>query len=240
ADLHSIAELRAVQAQDHALESRVAALKRYQCRRFEQTYADLAQDARYAPAVRFFVTDLYGDQVFQQRDAQFARIVPSLARLFNADMLQTVADLAALHALSEQLDDTTARALPASTSRIDRQAYLAAWQATGQAELRTQQLTLVLGLGEALTRYTRSKLLRTTLRLMRPAAHAAGLADMQRFLEAGFDAFVAMGTTADFLATVQQREMQLIRALFASPNGTNQRSADGQAELERILADLPN
>ena len=59
-------------------------------------------------AARFFLDDLYGPRDFSERDAQFARIVPALVRLFPHEIVGTVQALAALHALSERLDSAMA------------------------------------------------------------------------------------------------------------------------------------
>ena len=63
------------------LAARVQALKRYQQRRFAHTYDDLLKTSRYGPAARFFLDELYGPRDYSERDAQFARVVPALARL---------------------------------------------------------------------------------------------------------------------------------------------------------------
>lgn len=74
---------------------------------------------------------------------------------------------------------------------------------------------LTLAIGTALDDITRSRLMRSTLRLMRGPALAAGLQDLQRFLESGFDAFAAMRGAGEFLGMVAQRERALAAALFA-------------------------
>ena len=51
--------------------------------------------------------------------------------------------------------------------------------------------------------------------VLRGPAQAAGLSDLQKFLEAGFDAFSAMKGASDFLGWVGARERALAAALFA-------------------------
>lgn len=211
--LATVAALRAHRVADPDLAERVRALKAYQARRFAVTYADLLADQRYQGAARFFLDELYGPQEFTARDAQFSRIVPALVRLFPAELVATVATLGELHALSESLDDAAARHLPRLPP--DAAGYAEAWQATGRAPAREQQIALTLNIGAAMDRYTRNRLLRTTLRLMRGPAQAAGLSDLQKFLEAGFDAFSAMKGASDFLGWVGARERALAAALFA-------------------------
>ena len=215
--LQTVAGLRAARAADPELAAWVSALKAYQSRRFAATYSDLLAQPRFAAATRFFLDELYGPQEFAERDTQFSRVVPALVRLFPKEVVQTVEQLGQLHALSETLDDAGARHLmqhQAPGAGVDALAYTGAWQATGRADGRELQIALTLGIGQALDGFTRSRLLRSSLRLMRGPAHAAGLAALQRFLEAGFDAFAAMQGSGPFLACVGERERALAAALF--------------------------
>jgi len=211
--LQQVASERAQRDADPALAGRVAAVKRFQHARFEHSYADLMADRRYAGATRFFLEDLYGPGDFTHRDTQFARIVPALVRLFPRDIVSTVAELAALHALSEQLDSAMALAL--DDAQINPATYSKAWRFVGQPEARDRQIALMVSVGQALDRHTRNPLLRHSLRLMRSPAKAAGLGALQRFLETGFDTFRAMKGAADFLDTIASREREMAALLFA-------------------------
>lgn len=128
-------------------------------------------------------------------------------------LVATVEQLGELHALTEVLDDSAAQHLPALPCTAA--GYAAAWQGAGRAPARERQIGLTIAIGSALEGYTRSRLMRTTLRMMRGPAQAAGLQDLQRFLEAGFDAFGAMRGAGEFLDLVAQRERALAAALFA-------------------------
>ena len=230
AHLHTVALLRAQRHADPVLAERVRAVKTYQARRFEHTYTDLLASPRYRAAARFFLAELYGPQEFAERDTQFARVVPALVRIFPQEVVHTVEQLGALHALSEALDDACARHLPsgqpsAPGAPLDAAAYIVAWQGAGQLQAREQQIVLTQSIGKALEGFTRSRLMRTSLRLMRGPAQAAGLASLQRFLEAGFDAFGAMKGADDFLRWVSERERALAAALFAPQALARLRSA---------------
>jgi hypothetical protein len=217
-ELQRVAEERCLRAADPALAERVQSVKRYQQRRFELTYADLLSSARYAAAARFFLEELYGPADFTQRDAQFERVVPALVRVFPAEIVRTVSTITRLHALSESLDTEMARQLVSSD--ITAGSYQLAWQRTGRREDRLLQIELTLKVGQALDHYTRNAVIRTTLRLMRAPAEAAGLASLQRFLEFGFDAFRKMRGASEFLANVATRERALLEALFSSDTAT--------------------
>jgi hypothetical protein len=216
---------RAQRAADVHLAESVAAVKAYQHGRFRLTYADLLASPRYAQAAGFFLEDLYGPRDFSARDEQFGRIVPALVRLFPGEIVATVAELGELHALSERLDTAMGRchlALGAGDMRhetIDGPRYGALWRATAQPAARERQIALMVSVGEALDRFTRRTLLRHTLRLMRGPAQAAGLGELQAFLERGFDTFRAMRGAEAFLEQIAQRERSLAGELFAGAEG---------------------
>ena len=210
--LNEVAAERRHRADDPALGERVGAIKQFQHARFERTYADLLVDPRYGGAARFFLADLYGPEDYTERDVQFARVVPALLKLFPREIVVTVSELAALHALSERLD--TAMALALAGDPVNRLSYAQAWRTVGEPQSRERQIALMVSIGTALDRHTRNMLMRHSLRLMRSPAHAAGLAALQRFLETGFDTFRTMRGAEDFLAIIAQRERALSVRLF--------------------------
>lgn len=214
ADLRLVAAEREQRAASASLMAHVRAIKHYQQRRFSHTYADLLAAPRYAAVARFFLDELYGPHDFTERDAQLARIVPALVRLFPQAMVDAVGTLVQLHALSEVLDSRMGANLDGVD--VDASRYIEAWCATGMVESRERQIALTLEVGTALDALTRKPLLRNSLRLMRRPAHAAGLGALQGFLETGFDTFRAMGGAQEFLSMIESREHRLADALFAA------------------------
>lgn len=231
-----LSSLATVEGERHHRESvenltaRVTALKEFQQRRFAHTYADLLTTARYGPASKFFLDELYGPDDFTQRDAQFARVVPALVRLFPKEILETVIALVNLHALSERLD--TAMGTQLQSAVVDPPRYIAAWQQTGRGPERQEQIDSTTNIATRLDRLTRRPFLRNSLRLMRGPAKAAGLTELQHFLEAGFDTFRKMNGAAEFIAEVQLRETKLAGALFAA--------TEGEASMRLAIDLLPN
>jgi len=205
-------------AADPDLAGRVIALKAYQQLRFSHTYGDLLASERYGPAARFFLDELYGPSDFTRRDTQFARVVPALVRLFPREIVQTVETLSRLHALSESLDTEMGSRLVSAP--IDADAYVKAWRSTAREHDREQQIVLTLDVASALDRLTRKALIRKSLRLMRGPARAAGLSELQLFLEAGFDTFRAMAGAEEFIRIVDEREHRLSRTLFTDSVST--------------------
>lgn len=226
-----VEQLRAQSRGSPAIEAAVLAVKRFQARRFAGTYADLLAGGAYAPAARFFLEELYGDRDYSSRDSQFARIAGAVERLFPKDVAGTAAGLAELHALTEALDHAMAAAAPLA-SDTDVASYVRAWRQVGRREDRDRQLADVIAVGRELARLTRLPGLRLMLKMMRGPASAAGVHSLQRFLESGFDTFAAMsrrGGAEGFLATIREREQQLLAMLY------EQDAVACETELARIL-----
>ncbi len=216
ANLRDVEGERARRSATVGLAAKVEAVKHYQHQRFAKTYAELLMSDRYGPAARFFLDELYGPRNFVERDAQFAKVVPTVVRLFPKTLVDTVAALAELHALSERLD--TAMGLALRGPDIDAATYVRAWQNSSGATERELQIALTIELGLSLDRLTRKPLLRKSLRMMRAPAIAAGLGALQTLLERGFEAFGAMRGAQDFLGIVGTRERSLASQLFAGSN----------------------
>ena len=212
-----VQRLREESRQLPEIAAAVARLKRLQARRFAGTYADLLASPSHGAAARFFLEELYGDRDYRERDAQFARIAGAVEKLFPKDVAQTAAGLARLHALTESLDHSMARAMPLAHVE-DVPNYVLAWKATGRREDRQRQLEAVMSIGLEMTRITRLPGLRMMLRMMRGPASAAGMESLQRFLECGFDTFGAVtklrGGAETFLGTIREREQELMEMLF--------------------------
>ena len=219
-----VATLRNETAADAALHDAVAAVKRFQAKRFTRTYADILSNGPFQGAARFFVEELYSDRDFSQRDAQFSRIAKALQTFFPKHVVATAVALAQLHALTEEIDHEMGRAwlAPAADNPDTSEAlhYVAAWRAVGRRDDRALQLSQVLAVGQELDRLTRAPGLRMMLKMMRRPAHAAGLSSLQEFLETGFDTFAEMSGRGEgarqFLALIQTRESALIEALFSA------------------------
>lgn len=234
--------LRMQRQANPALSQSVLLIKQFQSRRFANTYADLLAgqnpgSAGYTQrnAALFFMTELYAATDFTRRDAQFSRVAGTLQKVFPKPVVATAMALAQLHILSEQLDHgmgqiwskaATEGVVPAETAIADSElaeSYVAAWRILGNFEARAQQLRIALQVGRDLDRLTRLPGLRLMLKMMRRPAQAAGMADLQQFLENGFDTFGAMAKQGDqaksFLKTIDTRETTLMQALANGPVG---------------------
>lgn len=195
------------------LAARLNRLAAWQAARLNATYADLAEQDRYAPAIAFFQSDLYGAGDYSRRDADLARVVPIMTHVLPGAVVGTVAGAMELSVLSHDLDRRMLRRL-AARSRLSVAAYCDAFRALENREERERQIALIVEIGSVMDRYVNKPLVGSTLAAMRHPARAAGLGALQAFLERGFSAFAHMRGAREFLATVKSRETDLMNAIF--------------------------
>lgn len=215
-----VTALRETASGTSGLAQAVSDIKHFQARRFAATYNDLLHSSQYQLAARFFLDELYSEKDYSQRDTQFARIAGALERIFPEQVVQTAVLLAQLHCLTEELDLAMAQSWMLLANHTEVARYATAWKEVGRRMDRDRQIATVLTIGQELDRLTRTPGLRMMLKMMRGPARLAGLGSLQKFLEAGFDTFAAMGRTGEgarhFLQTVQARESHLAELLFSA------------------------
>ncbi|MBP3985091.1 hypothetical protein J5837_11805 [Pseudoxanthomonas helianthi] len=193
-------------------------LRRWQTRRLEASFAHFLADPKREPAASFFLSDVYGDRDFSQRDANVARIVPMLQRLLPAAVLATVADAIELGALTHAFDlrmaETLQRLAP-TRKKLDADLYARAYREVGRARLRGRQIGLIADVGTGLAHAVKLPGVLLLLKLSRGPAKASGLGELQGFLERGFAAFSALGDGKAFVRDIEQAEREVSRRLFA-------------------------
>ena len=190
----------------------------WQALRLTQTYADLEAQPRYAAAVEFFETDLYGSADFSRRDADLARVVPILVHTLPERVIATIAQAMELNALSQELDRALLARLPSPDRPFTVTEYCRAYRLMNNRAGRERQIHLTVDIGAALGRYVKTPLLRAALVLMRQPAKLAGMLVLHDFLERGFLAFRNMGGAEEFLATILARETQLMNTILDGDN----------------------
>jgi hypothetical protein len=211
AQLERSRRLHAGRAASTTLAAKLDELASFQSRRLSATYADLERLPRYASAISFFRADLYGPGDFSRRDADLARIVPTLVRTLPEAVIATVADAMLLSALSHELDRALLDRLEGELTVAH---YCDAYRRCANRRDREQQIALIGAVGRGLDRYVHSRMLRNALVVMRLPARASGLGALQGFLERGVSAFARMRGAEDFLDTIEARESALMRAIF--------------------------
>lgn len=200
------------QSRDTGFVARLKAVKAWQQKRLARTYADLAADVRYAPAIAFFLDELYGLKDSTIRDRDLARMVPTIKRLLPKFAYDAVNKGLELDVLAEEFDQALTIAL--GKEPLTESSYLKAFRAVGRLDDRLLQIALMGAVGEGLDRMVKKPLIFSTLKMLRAPAQLAGLGEMQKFLEAGFTAFRHMNGADYFLTTIASRETILIERIM--------------------------
>jgi hypothetical protein len=193
-------------------------VRRWQARRLEDSFAGFLDDPRSAPAAHFFLNDVYGEHDFSRRDADIAKVLPMMQRLLPGALLQTVADGIELGALTHAFDLRLAEGLERlapTRKRLDATLYARVYREVGLPRLRAHQIDLIGDVGRGLAGALRMPGVSALLKLSRGPAKAAGLGELQGFLERGFAAFAALGDARIFLERIDRNEREVARRLFA-------------------------
>jgi hypothetical protein len=212
--LERMAVLHAERRADPARRDALERLGVWHATRMRHTYADLAGQPRYADAIAFFLSDLYGGADFAQRDADLARVLPILTRMLPARVIETVAEATELNVLSHELDRGLLARLPTADGVVTVAQYCTAYRSPGDRAVRSRQIGLIGEVGAGLDSYVEKPFIRSALAMMRRPAGIAGLSVLHDFLERGFLAFRKMRGATEFLATIDRRERALLAAIF--------------------------
>jgi hypothetical protein len=212
-------DLERREAATAAFAARMRALRQWQSERLARTHADLRRDPRYARAAEFFLGELYGARDFSVRDRQITHAWRFFKRMLPAAALSALGRAIELDVLTRELDQAVAASLP--DAAISEDEYARAYRAAGRRDARERQIALAVAAGEDLDRATRHPLSAALLKAARAPARAAGLAELQGFLERGYAAFRAMPDAGDFLAKIRARETALMNDWFTPGAGAD-------------------
>ncbi len=207
------------QTADSPFSKTLRDVKTWQHLRLVRTYRDLAADDRYAPAVTFFLDELYGSgasvNASALRDRDLIRMYPTMKRVLPQFAFETVEKALELDVLAEEFDQAVAKNI-ASTANgsITEDDYIAAFRAAGRRDDRLRQVKLMQEVGTGLEAVVKKPFIYTTLKMLRTPSKLAGLSAMQKFLEAGFTAFRHMNGADYFLTTIASREAAIIDRIF--------------------------
>ncbi len=215
AQLNSAASSRARLAAEPGAPARREALRVWQAARLARTHADLLETPRYASTALFFLSDIYGPKDLSRHEDMVRRIFPVMTRVLPEAGLEIIADAFELNALSESIDGAMVFVLGDKVFNLTEADYAAAYRTVGRRADRERQIELIDHLGHALDRLTQKRFAGTTLAMMRRPAAAAGLADLQNFLERGYNAVRQMKGAGEFLGKIKSRETALLETWFA-------------------------
>jgi len=211
--LGRVIALREELERDANHKKRWLAVKQWQIVRLRATYSDFLASERYRAAAEFFLDELYGAKDIDQRDAEAQIVAPKLASLLPARAVTALILAIQLEEVSERLDIEMARNIKLP---VTERSYAEAYRSASTEAERVAQIELAEMIGKALEKLARVPMLSSMLQLMKAPASMWGLSHLHRFLQRGFDAFVAMRGSHDFLQATNRRELTINQRLFAS------------------------
>jgi len=192
-------------------------VRRWQALRLEASFDHFLDDPRRRPAAQFFLSDVYNDRDFSRRDADIARVLPMMQRVLPGAMLGTLADAIELGVLTHAFDLRLAQMLEVLAPRqrvLDAALYAEAYRKAGLPRLRAHQIDLIARVGLGLAQALHTPGVGMLLKLSRGPARAAGLGELQGFLERGYSAFARLGDARAFIGEIEADERDVSRRLF--------------------------
>jgi hypothetical protein len=210
--------LRRRRGQSAPMDPQLAVLRNWQAQRLAGTYADLLESPRYAPAGRFFLTDIYAPRDFTRRDQDVEEMYRILLSFLPPRMLKPLALTIELHNVTEELDQALLEVLVnqlGMTDSVTEQLYAEGYRICDNYAERVQQINLIVEVGRGVDRLVHLPLVGTTLRLARWPAERTGWSELHDFLRRGFAAFKHMQGAGTFLGIIQEREMRILDKIFA-------------------------
>ena len=189
---------------------------------FLPRYDDLRGRPGYGPAIDFIVTDLVGPGI-ADRDRDLEKVVPIMSRTMPAGALAALATAMELNAgileINLGVAGQLADAIDAQAPISERDYCLASRKVAGYEDF-TRFIAMTREAGLSLERIVQLPMIRPLLRTMRGPARLAGVADLQAFLEKGFETFRDVDDVPEFLEIIETRMAAVFHRVFIADPDT--------------------
>lgn len=202
---------------EEGLPPGMAELRAFQCERIARTYADFSAQREFAPAVQFFLSDIYAPRDFSQRDYDAERAYNFLHKFVPAEMLKIVTDARRLIYLSYALDQALLTQLErqGDAAPLTTERYARAYRECLNPLERQEQIELMLLVLHDAAATARMPLTGPALRIVRSPALKAGWHEMYSFLERGHRAYSRVKHPELLIRAIRKRELAFMFKLFA-------------------------
>lgn len=216
-ELNRDKDIQRRQAPQDEIDPRLTLLRHWQTERLKRTYTDMLEDARFASACQFFLTDIYSARDFRQRDHDVEDLHSWLSRFIPAPMLGLINGSMELNELTNTLDQELLSRLETRLDvegTITEEQYAAAYRRCENYDRRIFQIELLVKLLNQAAEGARFPLVGPTLRMARGPALRAGWSELYDFVTRGYQAFRSMRSPQIFIHTVEKREMRILSAIY--------------------------
>jgi hypothetical protein len=189
---------------------------------FLPKYDDLRDRPGYDAAIDFIISDLVGPGI-ADRDRDLERVVPVMSRMLPAKALRALALAMELNArilgINLGIESALREKIAAGDGITERDYCLATRGATNFDEFK-ELIGMTREAGLSLEHIVGMPMIRPMLRAMRGPARLAGFADLQAFLEKGFQTFIALDDVHTFLDVMEARMTEVFRRVFEADEAT--------------------
>jgi hypothetical protein len=199
------------------LSPEMALLRNWQSERLKHTYADLLKDEWYAPACRFFLSDIYAPVDFSQRDQDLEQIHDWLRRFLPESVLWLVRDSLYLNQLTAALDEKLLGVLVGElgiSDSISEAQYVEAYRRCDNYDERLAQIDLLVKVAKEVGEVAHIPLTGLLIRNSRKTIQAIGWGEMHDRLERGQVAFSKLPRVRWFANTIEKREKQILDRIY--------------------------
>lgn len=189
---------------------------------FLPRYDDLRGRPGFGPAIDFIITDLVGPGI-ADRDRDLEKVVPIMSRTMPAGALSALATAMELNAgileINLGITEKLADVIDADAPLSERGYCLASREVAGYQDF-TRFIAMTREAGLSLERIVHLPMIRPLLRTMRGPARIAGVADLQAFLEKGFETFRGLDDVPEFLEIIETRMAAVFHRVFVAAPDT--------------------
>lgn len=215
ANLELATKIRKTYLSDRSLKAKKDVLKAYQVERLKFTHKECLEDPNTKDATKFFLTEIYSEKDLTKRDADLAKVVPMMCKLFPKELLAVLSDAIELDALTEKLDMKMCENLSESFTDND---YKEVYRDKTSFEDRKKQIELTNSLGLSLIDVVKYPLIGGLLGKMGFPAKMMGLSEMHELLNNGFNIFKNTKNVDQFLKNLIQNEYDILEDIYDKEN----------------------
>jgi hypothetical protein len=193
-------------------------LQRLQSQRLRRDHADLAAEPQYRQIAEFFFEEIYGPRDFSNRDEQ-ARRLHNFVGMAPGVVIRDVEQVLDLLDLTTQLDEQVVARLVAAgaPADFDESMYEQAYREASSYAERQRQIALVRDSLYNVYKLSRRPLMDVVLHRTHGLAHAMGMADIHRFLLAGYESIKSVRDIHRFVETICVREESRLDRIYGGP-----------------------
>ncbi len=212
-------ELHAEYSGDPLLQQSYPAFIEWQLNYMLQYFGDMQRTPDQAAAVAFIVSDLAGVEI-DQRDRDFARVLPLMIRMLPDSALAGAAVAMRLNAKVLEINMAISRQLAdsnTSNTNITEQDYAQACRHAASYDECMDLVKITTQLGRQLEEVVRIPMIGFMLKAMRHPSRIAGFGALQEFLETGYTRFAALNDVDSFLREIENHMEHIFTRVYKVP-----------------------